>query len=251
MKKIFAVLLIGFFASFLVACADVDSKDIRTSGIYAEIHIRAQDSSAHVLTRLRTGSALDNDTVLLSAGDQLSASVSGRSVPLYETESQGYGGVLDNVAGGSEIIVKLTRMNGIDAPNSRATLPKEFDITAPAPTATYNAGESITVAWSPSDSSNTVSVSYSLDCREYDEIGIPSGAAYGRTYSIADSGTHTALIDEILNVVGTQDKLVRGVSCPMEVAVERTNYGTLDNALTKGGTISAKREMSVLVSVTP
>jgi len=251
MNKNITVLLIGIIASTLVACADVDSKDIRTSGIYAEISVRAQDDTAHVFARLRTGRALDNDTVLLSPGDQLSASVSGRSIPLYETETEAYSGVLENVSGGSEIFVKFTRIDDVDAPNTRAILPEEFDISAPSPAETYNAGESITVVWSPGDPSNTVSVSYSLDCTVYDANGIPSGAAYGRGYSVADSGTHTASINQILNVVGTQDNLVRGVSCPLEVAVKRINDGTLDNAFTKGGTISAIRERSVLVNVIP
>jgi len=247
MHKNRAVLIIGIIASVLSACAEVESEDLRTSGIYAEMHVTAEDDSAFVQARLRTGRALDADSVLLSPGDQLSAAVSGVSIPLLKSDSGGYTGLLDNVAGGSEINIKFSRLDAVDASNSRVTLPKAFELTAPALAETFKSGETITAAWSPNDPANTVLVNYSIDCTASDNNGIP----YGKEYSVADTGTHTASIDEILNVLGTQDKLVSGISCPLEIKVERINYGTLDNAFTKGGSILATREQSRLVNVIP
>jgi len=71
------------------------------------------------------------------------------------------------------------------------------------------------------------------------EDGLPTGAAYGRGFTVDDTGTHTATINEILDVIGTQDQLIPDVPCTFEVTVERKNIGTIDPAFTKGGSIHA------------
>lgn len=251
MIKISLALLTGIFASVLAGCAKVDSADIRTSGFYAEIHISTDDETTTVFARLRTGRAIDADTIILSPGDQLAATLSGNIIALNRTDTDAYRGVFEVATGGSEVKVALSRINDTDAQNSRVTLPNAFEITAPGLAESFNAGESITVVWSPGAPSNTVEVGYSLNCQVLDENGNLGGATFGRSFEVVDSGTHTASVNQILNVVGTQDELVRDVSCPLEVTVTRTNNGTLDPAFSRGGTIKATREKSVLVNVVP
>ena len=72
---------------------------------------------------------------------------------------------------------------------------------------------------------------------------------HGRIQRSIDNGGNP--INDILDVIGTQDELEEGVSCPFEVTVTRTNNGFLDPALTKGGYITSTREATVVVNVIP
>ncbi len=237
--------------ALLSGCSEVDSKDLKTSGIYTETAISANDESTTVSVRMRLGRALDADTIILSAGDQLSASMSGNTIGLFRTESDAYRGTFDNSPGGATVTVSLSRADDSDAPNSVTTLPNVFEIDAPSTGETFNAGENITVIWTPTEPNNTAIVSYQLNCTVYDANGIPSGANYGRGYTVVDNGSHTTSINEVLNVFGSQDELVKGASCPFEVTVTRTEKGALDPALVKGGEITATREKTVIVNVVP
>jgi len=234
-------------------CSTVDSEDLRTSGIYKETSIVVEDSLTRVLVRLRTGPALDADRVILSPGDQLTATLSGSITALFsEGESTGaYRGSFSQSVGGTELTVALLRANDDDAPASTVTLPGNFQLSAPDAGETFNAGESITVAWSPAAPANVVDVTYDIDCTIADETGLPRGASYGRSYTVVDSGTHTAQINDILNVLGTQDELIPDVACLFQATVTRVSNGTIDPALTRGGSIRAPRRKSVLLNVVP
>jgi len=249
-RKAIPILFFVTTNSALIGCADVDSADIRTSGFYPRMQISAKDSTTTVSTYLSTGRAVDADNIILSPGDQLTASMSGRSIALYP-QGEPYQGVFEQADGGSEVIIELSRINDTDAPNSRVTLPDRFEITAPNAGESFNSGETITTVWSPSGASSAMKVSYSIDCQVTGDNGLPTGAAYGRGFTVDDTGTHTATINEILNVVGTQDRLIPDVPCAFEVTVERKNIGTIDRAFTKGGSIHATRRKSVSVTVVP
>lgn len=251
MSKNVSVLLAGLLGLLLNGCSKVDSKDIKTSGIYTETGITAGDENTTVFVRMRTGSPLDADTIILTPGDHLSASMSGNTIDLLRTDTDAYRGTFTDATGGTEVMVMLSREDDPDAPASIVTLPYEFSISAPNAGESFDAGESITVVWSPAEPVNLVKVTYHIDCRVYDDRGLPSGANYGRAYTVVDSGTHTTRINEVLNVFGNQDELVEGEPCRFEVSVKRTNEGTLDPALTKGGYIRAQREKNVLVTVVP
>ncbi len=243
-------LLTMFLAVFsLYGCTEVDSQDIHTSGIYTDISVNARADQTSVSVDLRTGNAIDADSILLSSGDQLIATLSGESIALSQAGS-GYTGTFA-YNGTSEVTVSLRRNNGINAPASTVVTPADFQITAPDRADTFNAGESITVAWVPTEPAGTATVDYFLNCQVTDDRGTSSGAAFRRAFDVVDSGTHTVTINEILDTFGYQDDLVRGVSCPMAVSVTRTRIGNLDPALTKGGSILATRQKSVVVNVIP
>ena len=251
MVKLFSIPALALSLAAISGCAEVDSADIKTSGIYSEMSVSAEDDSTTVFVRLRTGRPLDADTIILSEGDQLSATMAGAVTSLLKNESDAYEGSFSAAPAGAEVKVALSRAQDPGAPDSVVTLPESFEITAPDFAETFNAGESITVAWSPASPSGSIDVTYRINCRVFDDNGLPSGANYGRSYKTDDSGTHTAQINDVLNVLGNQDDLESGISCPLEVTVTRTNEGTLDAALTKGGDIKATREKSVVVNVIP
>ncbi len=251
MNRSVPVSLISLLGVFLIGCSKVDSEDIKTSGIYTEAGATAEDDNTLVFVRMRTGRPLDADTIILSPGDQLSASMSGNTIGLFRTDSDAYQGTFTDATGGSEVKITLSRQDDPDASDSVVTLPNQFTISAPDAGEIFNSGENITVVWSPAEPLNMVKVTYHIDCRIYDDRGLPSGANFGRGYTVVDSGTHTALINDVLNAFGNQDELIEGEPCRFEVSVTRTNEGTLDPALTKGGYIRARREKNVLVTVVP
>ena len=234
----------------------MDSADIRTSGFYTEILVVAEDETTSVSTKLRTSSEFTADIIILSSGDQLTASMSGRDIVLHETHTSDYEGVFDIAGDSSEVTVALTRNNDTDAPNSRVLLPNFFEITAPDPSESFNAGDNITVVWTPGNPSNTVLINFSATCQMSvlnsltDETELVRDFL-NREFVVADSGTYTTSVNQILNAEGTQDGLVSNMSCPMEISLQRLNNGTLDSAFTKGGTIRATRKKSVLVNAIP
>ena len=252
MNKTTLAVFTNVIALTSTGCAKVDSEDIRTSGFYAEISIVATDDTTNVQVRMRTGRALDADRIILSPGDQLSATMSGNIIALFNSrDSSAYRGSFNAANGSSEVKVALSRAEGIDAPNSTAVLPNRFEITAPDQGETFNAGGSITTVWSPAEPSNTMRVAYNVNCRVTGADGTPTGANFSRAFTVVDSGTHTTTINEVLNAFGSQDELVSGVSCPFEVTLTRINEGSLDSAFTNGGSIEATRSKSVLVNVVP
>lgn len=251
MNQKLTILISTLLILFLSSCAEVDSEDLKTSGIYTETEITAEENGTTVFVRMRTGRSLDADTVILSAGDQLYASLAGDTVRLLMTDSDAYQGTFPVSPGGATVTVSLTRLEDPDAPNSVVTLPNAFTIDAPGIGETFRAGEAISTVWTPAEPDQTVAVSYQLNCTVYDSNGLPSGANYGKGYTTVDSGTHTTSINDILNVFGTQDELVEDVSCPLEITVKRQATGTLDAALVKGGEITASRQKTVVVNVIP
>ncbi len=246
-----AAVLFGIFAIVLSGCAEVDSADLRTSGFYADIQIVVDDSNTQVQARLRTGRALDADKIVLSPGDNLVASMSGESVALNRSDTSVYIGVFNSAAGGEEVSVSLSRINDTDAPDSLVVVPDWLEITAPHYAKTYNAGETITVAWSPANPSSTVSVGFFLNCQVRDSNGLPSGVSFGRGFLVVDDGTRTFAVNDILDVLGIRHRLISGESCPLTVTVKRTTQGVLDRAYGKGGSISASRKKTVVVNLVP
>ena len=248
-KKILKVVVV-IVAAGLTGCAEVDSEDIRTSGFYSEMHVVTGDRTTTVSANLRTGRSLDADSIVLSSGDRLTAAMAGNSITLVKSDAN-YLGVFELDGSGQEVRVSLLRSDDTDAPNSLVAVPATFEITAPDQAETFNAGESISVAWTPGAATDVVSVDYFVNCQVTDDNGLPDGAAFGRGFEVADSGLHTAPINQILDTFGARDDLVSGIACPMTVTVTRINEGTLDSALTRGGSIKAEQTKSVLVNVVP
>ena len=251
MSKFIPSLLVIIFTTTLIGCAEVDSENIRTAGFHAEITVTAKDDSTNVFTRLNTSSALDADTIILSPGDQLSASVPDRSIALHQFNSH-YSGTFEGSLENTEINVSFNRLGDDDAPNSRVLVPELFEIIAPDFDETFNAGDNLTLVWSPSDPSTSATVGLHINCQVFDENGFPSGSNFGVGVLVPNSGTHTVSIDDQLNSFANGlDNLSAPGPCLLEVTVERTNEGTLDSAFMQGGFIRAKREKSVVVNYIP
>ena len=120
-------LLVG---ALLVGCEAVDSSDIRTSGIWADMTVSATgDGTSIVETWLRVGGPLSNTNVDLVEGDSLSVSVSGLSEPLDRVAFGNliyYIAEVETDAPGEDFVIALDRAADDSAPSSVMSLPEPF-----------------------------------------------------------------------------------------------------------------------------
>lgn len=228
-------------------CTKVDSEDIRTAGITADIEVTADDYATTVNTRLRAGNGIGAGRIVLSEGDQLTATLNGDSVNLGRSGTNIYTGVFDSSESGVELKVALIRDDGVDALNSSVLLPARFEIDSPDQSETYMTGDSITAVWSPSDPEKLITITYTFNCKPEGEESSPLDDV--RVYSVADTGTHTTTVTHILNARGPQP-ILNGLPCPVKLEIYRTNDGELDGAF-EGGGIDANRSKTVNITIVP
>ncbi len=249
MTKGLIVLINGLVLGTLVGCSEVDSEDIRTSGFNVDATATTTDGSTNIFVRLELGDDFDSDRIVLTAGDTLVADLAGRRTELSRVNGS-YRGSFDQVNGGEVLTLELLRPDDVSALDTRVLLPNSFEINAPDPTATFNAGETITVVWSPVDPENPMSIRYGVDCPLIENNTSFHAGRIGRTFEVADIGTHTVAINSILNVFDDQDQFVTGTPCPLEIELERENRGVIDPAFDDGSFEAIHRQV-VVVSVTP
>ena len=249
MSKSLLIVVYGLFLGSLVGCSEVDSEDVRTSGFNMDAQVTTTDSLTRIQVRLRNGDDIDSDRIILSAGDRLIADLSGRRIEL-ERQNSTYRGSYEQVTGGEVLRLELSRPEGVNALATGVLLPNLFEINAPDQGVSFNAGDTITVVWSPSDPGNTMSVSYSVDCTLIENANTFHAGRIGRTFDVPDIGTHTTRVNTILNAFDDQDQFATGIPCPLEIELTRENSGTLDPAL-DGGSIEAKQQQTVNGIVIP
>ncbi len=238
-----------FFVSLAITsgCTQVDSKNIPTTNINADTEVIAQDSTTTVTTLLRNGVGIGAGSIVLSAGDELSATLGGETVRLVRLDTNRYTGVLNSSDGGAEMTVALLRDNDPDAATSTVVLPARFEISAPVQDETFRTGDSVTASWSPSDPGNPIAITYTFNCKPVGDDSSPLDDV--RTYTVDDNGTHTTTVTDILNARGPQP-IINGEPCPVEMEIHRRSYGELDDRFAGGG-IDAIRSKTLTITVIP
>ena len=117
-------------------CTSVNSSDVKTSGMSADMQVVADGSgNTNVGMQLHVDTNV-TDFVKLSQGDTLTATTGSQTATMSQTQI--FGGTWYNAqftgadAEGTQFTVSFNRGSDVSAPNSTATLPKPFNITAPA-----------------------------------------------------------------------------------------------------------------------
>jgi hypothetical protein len=143
MKKLACLVL-------LCACTKVDSNDILTSGMHADIEARgAADGTTTVSTTLFLGNPLNLNFIELQADDQLLATFGTSSKVMTKAELLNivsYHADFPTNAEGSQFEVSLDRSVDDGAPSSVATLPAPFTIATPAATS-FSRAAAMTIDW--------------------------------------------------------------------------------------------------------
>ncbi len=226
----------------LAGCLSVDSADVATHGLYADLSVQATgDGQSRVSAELRVGGDLSNVCVDLSGGDRLvaSAGLVSRTMARHEDilGRIGYEAVLPTDAEGTEVRVAFERPPelGEGAPDSVTTLPAGFAITAPAPGTSHSRASALTVAWQPARP-DPMWLEVSGFCIAPALLEVPPGAA---SVTVAASRLRAL------------DRPPPGDSCEVDLVLVRGREGYVDPAYGKGGSFQARQIRSVAIVSTP
>lgn len=219
-------------------CTTVDSSDILTSGMYADLSARsAGDGSTDVSAVLYLGNPINLNFVDLTGDDELVASNGSQTKVMSET-------ILLNIvshhasfptdAEGEEFEIDFQRSVDNGAPSSTATLPAKFTLSGPA-TPTSRAAP-IALTWTPAGSPDDMSWQANGDC-----IEVTSGTMTG------DTGSFEVPANMLRKRMGD------GIAdnCMVTIAVSRARDGSLDPGYGKGGQIRGVQVRTVSVTSNP
>jgi hypothetical protein len=219
-------------------CSSVDSSDILTSGIYAELSASsAGTGTTQVSATLYLGNPINLDFVDLTGDDQLIASHAGQTMVMSETSVLnivGHNATFATDAEGEEFAIDLQRTVDNGAPESTATLPAKFTLAGPT-TPTSRAG-TIALTWSPANTADRMSWQATGDC-----IDLAVGMIPGDTgsFSIPANAIHKKMSAGVVD------------SCMVTIAVSRTRDGHLDPGYGKGGHITGVQARTISVTSNP
>jgi hypothetical protein len=234
-------------APLFLACQSIASSDVKTSGIYAALAASSDGTTTALSARLKTGGALSNTFLDLQNGDSLTAYSGTDSAAMVRNTLLGevwYTASFAPGMGDTPLRVDFERAHdaqtqeclGGSAPNSLATLPAPFALGAPASGATFSrAHGGVTVSWSPSGGSDSMSYDVSGNCI------LPLNG------STADTGS-VVLTPSPLQASTSSGALS---NCAITIALTRSRSGKVDPAFGEGGAFDAAQVRSVVVQSTP
>lgn len=216
------ILILSLPLTGLLACESVESSDLKTSGMYAQLTARADGSgSTRAEAVLKVGGSTSNTFVKLTAGDELMVSAGGAEQAMSEQnigDVYSYTSDFDFDEEGTAFTFSLERAEDESAPESVATLPAPLEITAPVADEVVSRSEDdLVITWSGSGEADDLEVTVSGDC------------FVGYWKAVDDGGTHTIDKGTIESFESQDDE-----SCDAEVAVWRKQTGTLDPAYGEG-----------------
>ena len=227
----------------LLGCESIESTDLLTSGVYADIEATADGSgSTAVKVNLKAGPA-SNTFLDLTGDDKLNATQSD-VVKELTRHNNGfdyiwYENSFDTDAEGSNFTVAFERSIDDGAPNSSVSLPAPFSITSPTADDTLSRdGGALTITWEPSGSENDMEISISGDC-----VTLFTEDLSG------DPGTFTLNAGTLSDSNSSDDD--DGTNCPLTILVKRKKGGTLDPSYGEGGKISGIQKRSIEIMSTP
>jgi hypothetical protein len=206
-----------------LGCGEVDSSDLRTSGMYLNAKVDQYASGTTFEADIRTGSEWGADAVELVPGDTLTASYGDEVFDLnYDSTDGWYRAHTDRTDGGDKAIIAFHRSSGESAPNTSVYIPNAFEIDTPAEGEIVQVvDEAIQLAWSPAESGDTLWwMLYQEDC---------SVSSFGDS-NANDNGAATVDLSHI------ELDLPTDYTCTATFELERTLYGQIDPAFTEGGT---------------
>ena len=233
------ILLLSLGVAFgaLAGCAeDVDSDDVATDALYANIWVEASgDGNSRAYTTLRVGGSSSNTYIELTEYDALMTFVNDTSKGMQENESAFgivYATDFPFEAEDTPFRVAFLRTPppdgecaGDSAPNSTVTLPRPFSITSPAPSTSVSRAAPFTFNWNNSGTADAMSYRISGPCILDHSESISS-----------DPGTWTVAAGTIMTV-GTDQT----VTCNATLTISRSRNGVLDENYGEGGVISARQ----------
>jgi len=239
MKQLFVVFMtVG--ALGLLACENVDSEDVMTDGIYADINaIATGDGNTTVRASLRVGGNASNTFLELVGDDKLVASMGEETAEMGEKTflgSKWYTAEFSEDAVDTEFNVAFERSVDEPAPESKMTMVAPFDITVPASSASYSrASDDIELAWETSGTSDTMLVNIDGSCVQL----------YHEDLS-GDTGSFSVVAGTLEPAQDQEDE-----TCSITIELIRHREGTLDPAYGEGGLVYSRQIRTIQVTSAP
>lgn len=225
----------------MTACTKVDSQDILTHGMNAQIEARGDSfGNTTVSTTLYLGDPINLNFVELSAGDELIATTGTSSKPMQESSIlniTSYTAQFSTNAADEEFEVAFDRTVDAGAPSSTVTLPDPFDIE-PYTNPVSRAGD-MTIAWS---GPGTDKLAWSISGSCIDAAGAAVQADTGG--ALLPAGTIKKRMPANANDVVPD-------SCEATLQLTRSRDGDLDPGYGKGGSIVGTQVRSTTFTTAP
>lgn len=226
------------------ACQSVDSEDIGTGAIFANLGAVADGDNTVTTARLKVGGASSNAYLALSESDTLTASFGDESRGMSE-HSDPFGGTwysaeFSGSGGGTEVGISFVRdgdpTSDESATDSRITLPEPLTLTAPTQGETYSRAESsFVVVWEGEGQPDDLYLTIDGDCVAW-------------TISeedIEDSGVFTVSP----GILAPDDD--DGSTCIATITLERSRSASVDRRFGEGGVFLASQKRTVDFTSTP
>lgn len=231
------ILLPAFALGVGVACTDIESESLLTSGMSAVIGVTAPgDGTARTDVILRAGGITSNTFVELTADDALTcAAGDAEAVALAEYEIgnvHGYEADFATDDPATVFTVSLVRTLDDGAPTSTAQLPAPFSVDA-LPASASRAAD-LVITWSP-PATEPMTLDFTGDCVQYQAVTLEQ-----------ESGSYTLVADTLLPVAGMEAN-----NCEVDVTFRRVKDGSLDPAFGEGGLIVGTQHREASFTSTP
>ena len=223
----------------LIACEAVDSEDVLTSGMHADLAVTNTGDNTRAAAVLRVGGATSNTFVELTGEDSLTVNIGEESTPL-QAQNLGdlwsYNADLELGDAGTEYAFAFERSVDEGAPSSTCTMPAPFELSTPEMDASVSRSEdSVLVSWEGSGESDPMELIVDSECTEYLAIAVDQ-----------DSGSYTIEAGEITAYEGMEDD-----NCKGSLVLRRVRAGALDTGYGEGGQVHAAQERSVDLQFAP
>lgn len=216
------LLLAALGIAALSACEAVESEDVNTSGLYADLWVIAEgDGASRAVGILRVGGELSNTFVELTGGDKLTATRDGEDpVEMYEQQlldARSYRADFADDTPDLDVTIAFERELDESAPSSVMSLPQPFEV-APIAAQYSRLTDDIVLTW---------------DNTQAEEMAVwVEGPCIVNYYSTRkpDTGSWTVSAEDIQANEGAEEE-----NCELEVTLWRSRSGTVDPAYGKGG----------------
>lgn len=224
-----------------IACTDVKSSAIDTSGIYLSYTVLTEGEGlgSEATVGLNVGGALGS-FVELEGGDRLTVTVGEESNVLDMSSLfviHSYGSVFTEDAAGSVFTLNFERESLTQAPESTATLPEPFELTAPEDDLVISRSEQVDeellITWDGT-SNEPMEITIEGDCfSHYLEV------------ETNDSGEHSVPVSYF-----SENESDAETACTATIVIKRKSVGTVDPAF-DGGTALGIQARTLDIRIDP
>jgi hypothetical protein len=238
MKRSSTLAAAAALALSVSACAEsVESDDVSTDGIYADLSATALEDGMRVIATLVVGGESSNTYVKLTGDDALTATADGETRTLTAQNLGNiyhYGADLAATTGGTEVVFRFERSIDDGAPDSRCTLPDAVEITGPAEGDVFSRAEDdLVITWTPGNEDDTVRLDLDGTCIQ------------GMTWTVDDTGNYTVPA----GTLGSQTDPPE--ACKTDIRLSRERSGELDPGFGEGGRVVCTQRRTIALRSDP